>query len=384
MYDRIIAVVLSVCLVGCANLFPAKDIRQPVSLVPIKNTYPIITKWTVFSVKAVDRRLSSSFSPAYHDGFVYAAWPNGRIEAIDRLTGQIRQKWIVPKVRLTCTPAIFQRVLFLGTDKAELIAWHADNKQILWKNNLSSLLLEPPLIVDDTVITKTNDGHISGFDRKTGALKWRNQHAVPSFMIRSNQSLTAFDHSAFLLGMPVGYIYAIDPQTGYKLWQESITVPKGRTEFEGAVDVIYPPLLKGDLLYTTAYEASIVCFDLRTNKRQWSKNIATHQPIVILGSSIVMSTTHSEVVALDRYSGQELWRTKTLLHRAISGPVALGSMVMVMDRFGIAHVMDPDTGLLVGRKNIGIGALLSAPQSFDEGVLLQNRYGKLVYIVLGK
>lgn len=381
---RIIAVILTVCLAGCANLFPVEDTRQPVSLVSINNTHPITIKWTAFSIKAVDQQLSSSFFPIYSDGFVYAAWSNGRIEAIDSLTGQIHKKWVVPKVVLTCTPAVFQSVLFFGTEKAELIAWHADTEQILWKNSLSSLLLEPPLIVNDTVITKTNDGHISGFDRKTGALKWHNQHAVPHFMIRSNQSLSALDRSAFLLGMPVGYIYAINPQTGYKLWQESITVPKGRTEFEGAVDVIHPPLLKGDLLYTTAYEASVVCFDLRTNKRQWSKNILTHQPIAILGSSIMISTTNSEVVALDRYSGQELWRSKALLHRAISGPVAIGSMVMVIDRFGIAHVMDPDTGLLVGRKDIGIGTLLSAPQSFGEGVLLQNRYGKLAYIILGK
>jgi len=382
-FYRIIGVVLTLFISGCTS-FLAPNLHKPTPLTPIKETQKLIVQWTFFASKSIDKRLSSSFFPVYHEGSFYTAWPNGRIEVIDALTGHLSAKWFVKTAELTAAPAIDKAILFLGTTDAQIIAWNSNQKKEIWRSSLSSLILEPPLIVDDIVIVKTADGHISGFDVKDGTLKYHNNYVTPNFMIRSQQSLFLLDKSIFLLGMPSGYLHIINAKTGYKLLGIPAGTAKGSTEFERAVDIINPPIVAQNLLYMATYLSKVICFDLKKSQRQWSADISTHQPIALRESQIIVSTEDSIVIALDSQTGKEIWRLNDLRYRNISAPVILDDMIFVFDYAGTAHLIDPNSGQLVGRRNMGMGSLLSPPQSFGQGILLQNHYGQLAYIALKK
>lgn len=383
--SQVIGITLVIFLSGCASFFsPNPHQSTPLISIKDKETQKLVIKWTLFASKSIDKRLSSSFPPIYHEGLFYTAWPNGRIEIINAITGRFSEKLIVKKTEFTTAPAIDKDILFFGTTDTQIIAWNKNQKKEIWRNSLSSLLLEPPLIVGDIVIAKTSDGHISGFNAKDGTLKYHNNYVAPNFMIRNQKSLSLLDKSIFLLGMPSGYLYIVDAKTGYKLLQIPVGAPRGSTEFERAVDIINPPIVAQNLLYTTAYLSKVICFDLNTTTRQWSADISTYQPIALSESRIIVSTEDSILVALDSKTGKEIWRLNDLRYRHISAPAILDGVILVVDQAGIAHLIDPNSGQLVGRRDIGMGALLSPPESFGQGVLLQNYYGQLAYIALKK
>ena len=324
-FYQVIGIALTLFLSGCVS-FVSPNLHKPTLLTPIKETKKMAIKWIFFASKSIDKRLSSSFFPVYHEGFFYTAWPNGRIEVIDALSGRLSAKWFV-KTELTAAPAVDKAILFLGTTDAQIIAWDSNQKKEIWRSNLSNLLLEPPLIVDDIVIVKTADGHSSGFDAKDGTLKYHNNYVTPNFMIRSQQSLFLLDKSIFLLGMPSGYLHIIDAKTGYKLLKITAGISKGSTEFERAIDIINQPIVDQNLLYTAAYLSKVICFDLKKSERRWSVDISTHQPIALTESKIIVSTKDSIVVALNSQTGKEMWRLNDLRYRDISAPVILDNMI---------------------------------------------------------
>jgi len=84
-----------------------------------------------------------------------------------------------------------------------------------------------------------------------------------------------------------------------------------------------------------------------------------------------------DVVRLDRRTGAEEWRQKSLAHRGVSAPAVVGDTVVVGDYEGVIHWLDPSDGHFLARAKTG-GRISSAPQALsDDRVLVFDDGGGL-------
>ena len=61
------------------------------------------------------------------------------------------------------------------------------------------------------------------------------------------------------------------------------------------------------------------------------------------------STADGKIEAYDLSSGQKLWTNDQLLHRNLSNPVMFDNNLVVGDLDGYLHILDTNTGNLIGR-----------------------------------
>lgn len=118
-------------------------------------------------------------------------------------------------------------------------------------------------------------------------------------------------------------------------------------------------------------------------RREWSVNIGNGQgknytelTPAIDGSSIFAASEDGDVVAIERDSGDVLWRTR--LRTNVTGGVGAGEgLVMLGTENADVIVLDQSTGEELWRKPVS-SEVLSAPQSNGDVVVAQTVDGKLV------
>jgi outer membrane protein assembly factor BamB len=86
------------------------------------------------------------------------------------------------------------------------------------------------------------------------------------------------------------------------------------------------------------------------------------------------------VHALDRASGNSLWKQDKLFLRNLSAPIGLGSTVAVADVQGYVHLLARDSGAFVGRMATDGSPISTNPLNLDGGFLVQTRNGGIFSI----
>ena len=120
---------------------------------------------------------------------------------------------------------------------------------------------------------------------------------------------------------PVTMIYCLDEKTGDLLWKRS----NGPAWDEQRK---YPstrgtPTIDGNFVYDLSAHGEVACFEAKTGKKIWNRNIAqeyeTRIPIWGLSESVVIDGDHlicspggqkASVVALDKKTGKTVWEAK--------------------------------------------------------------------------
>jgi outer membrane protein assembly factor BamB len=91
--------------------------------------------------------------------------------------------------------------------------------------------------------------------------------------------------------------------------------------------------------------------------------------------TIFVSDDKGGVHALDRRSGNSLWKQDKLFLRNLSAPLGLGEQVAVADIQGFVHLLSRDSGAFVGRMATDGSPVSTNLISFERGFLVQTRNG---------
>jgi outer membrane protein assembly factor BamB len=94
-------------------------------------------------------------------------------------------------------------------------------------------------------------------------------------------------------------------------------------------------------------------------------------------NTIYVATERSDIVALSRSSGRELWRRKDMRNRDISSPAVIGSSVVVGDFEGYLQWYDLSTGDLQARVKAGSDRITSQPLVVNDLLFVMNDGGNL-------
>lgn len=318
------------------------------------------------------------FVPAVVDDSIFAAARDGTVVRLDASNG--RERWRVSMdAPLTAGVGANANQVAVGTAGGEVIVLDAASGKTLWRTRVSSELLGPPLVLEDVVIARTSDTRVFALDAADGKRRWLYQRAAPALVVRT--SVGAINAGNLIYsGFPGGKLVALNRTNGGVRWEGTVASPKGATEVERVSDVVGFPWLLDREICAVAYQGRAACFDANTGAPLWTKEISSGSGLTGDRRVVVVSEAQGAVLALERSTGNNLWRQTKLGGRTLSAPLTLDGLVAFGDNGGLIHFLRREDGEYAGRVITDGSPIVAPPLRIASGFLVQTRAGSLYAI----
>ena len=113
---------------------------------------------------------------------------------------------------------------------------------------------------------------------------------------------------------------------------------------------------------------SIAAKTIRTEKPSETPT-STCWSTAVTPAAVLLTDKKGNIWALDRSTGNSLWKQNLLENRQLTTPVVMGDYGVVGDFEGYLHWFRLDTGDIVGRQKVEGAAIRGTPQLSPEGTL---------------
>ena len=337
---------LSAALMGCSSNKvkevkvkpnPLPKLAQATSLVPVFSQ----------SVSATSAEDPLRLRLDTDNGTIFIVNPKGGVAAYKGKQRLWETK--VSKHELSSGVEAADGLVIVGNKKGQLFALDQATGAQTWTAQLSGAIISPALIQTGRVIVVANDGTVFAFDEATGQQAWTYKLANAQFSLRGQAAPISIDPRTIAVATSNGYIYAIDSLTGVPRMQQRVAVSEGRSDIQRLIDIDGDPVLAGQLLVTTSYQGQVTATDLASRRVVWSEDASSLTRPEVFDNKVFVAETTGKLTAYDLATGQQLWQNEQLLNRDLSNPVVLGQNLVVGDLDGVIHLIDPNTGTIVGR-----------------------------------
>lgn len=254
-------------------------------------------------------------SPTVVNGIVYVGSDDGKLFAINSVTGQ--QEWtFVTRGQINSRPTVVNGVVYVGSADSNLYAIDAMTGREKWAFPTGSGVSASPMVVDGTVYISSGSGKLFAIDTTTGQQKWVFMAGGPFWgsLIVANGVVYAgsTDHS----------LYAIDAATGQKKWAFTI-----------GNSIAVSPAIANGVVYVGSLDSRLYAIDATTGQQKWvfvTDDAIWSAPTVANGVVYVGSNDHN-LYAINAANGQQRWAFPTgdavwSAPTVVNGVVYVGSM----------------------------------------------------------
>jgi outer membrane protein assembly factor BamB len=371
------SITLLLCL-GLLTSCSSKDIdpaELPAELVKFKPTLKIDRAWRK-SVGDGTELLRLALRPATDGQNIYAAAHDGKVLAVRAGTG--KRVWKTKTgLQLSAGPSADGKLVVAGSSNGEVVALDSATGELLWTVQVTSEVLSAPALAAGKVLVQTVNGKITALDATDGATLWSVQQSMPRLSVRGT-SAPVVARNLVISGFDNGRVTAFDLEDGGEVWDVLMDPPAGRSELERLIDINARIIVAGNDIYAVGYQGRVGGIALESGQLLWSQELSSGSDMGIDVGSLYIADQRSELVAVSRGSGRELWRSKDLRNRDISGPAVLGASVVVGDFEGYLHWFDLETGALQARAKTGSDRVASQPLVLDDYLYVMTDAGSLV------
>ncbi|MEM0911424.1 MAG: outer membrane protein assembly factor BamB [Pseudomonadota bacterium] len=388
-------------LSGCttiSNWFADDEEVEIRTLLPLQNQFEPQVLWDKSIGDGTDE-FFSSLRPAFDYGKVFAADRAGRIYALDPDDGdRIWRQDISERSkerRLTNLYGLFAgripakvsggltvgyRSVFFGTENGEVVALNESDGSVKWRTRVTGEVLAPPAIDEGIVIVNTVAGLLIAIDAESGEIKWQNENDVPPLSLRGISAPAAANGGA-IVGTASGRLIVNLIDSGLTAWEQQIAKPTGATELDRIVDIDSTPLVFLGNIYAISYGGALASVEIRTGQVVWNREYASYRDLSLEGNRLFISDINSNLYAVDRRNGVELWSNSALRRRELTSAVPIRGYVAVGDKWGFLHFFNQSDGQYVARVRIGGDdedeGIFSSPIAFEDKLLVQRKDGDL-------
>ena len=369
----LIAITLSLVLLSGCSVFGENNDIEPAKLEKIDAQVELTPVWSAKSASS-NKSYWMPLQLAVNDQSVFTADHSGMVVALDIKNGQ--KQWAVDtELPISGGIAYGADTLVFGTIEGQVCALNAKNGALLWSATVSSEVLSSPAINNKIVVAQSIDNRLYAFDTDTGEELWQHDAGAPILSVRGNSS-SAILNNMVIAAFDNGKLIAFNSENGSLIWETRLALPKGRTELERMIDIDGRPIIIGDIIYSVSFQGRLGALTRGTGRNLWFQDSSSHySPAYSEGKLFVTEAKNHSVRAFKAGNGQELWNNDQLKYRGIIGPVAFGNNIAVADAEGYLHLLDPDTGDIIGRLKVG-GSGVSAPLLVaDKTLLVQANNG---------
>jgi len=378
----VVTLLLAALLSGCSTLSKwsssilggTDNAEPPAELTEIEDPLRLKTLWNRDVGVGVDKQFVN-LVPIVEDGRLFIADREGRVVALDALTGE--ELWEVEtEAPVSSGPGVGSGVLLLGTSDAEVIALSADDGSQLWTSQVSSEVLAVPQVDIDKVIVQSADGNIVGLTLDGGEQLWIHDRSVPVLTLRGT-STPAVEQGLVVAGFANGKLVGLSAEKGFPVWEVSVAVPQGRSEIDRLVDIDGDPVIVGGVVYVATYQGNIAVIEASTGNQGWQRDMSSHVGLGVDFSQVYVTDDQSHVWALSRSSGASEWKLDKLANRELTAPEPFDDYVAVGDFEGYVHLLSRYDGRIAGRVRVDKKGIQEPPLAKDGVLYVYGNSGEL-------
>jgi len=374
-------------LTGCSLFSSEEDIVAMSELPVFEATYTPQIAWQNTVGEGVDK-FYSQLQPAADDNAVYVASRAGLVSAFDAKTGKLlwsndcsdlEDNALNRSARFSGGVHLGVDSLYIGTENAQVIAIDKDSGELRWLANVSGEVVASPVYANGMVVVHTTRGDLIALDSNTGEQVWNLNNKQPKLTLRGSAT-PSVSQGGIVYGRADGFVAAALLSNGQPLWQLPVARPYGATELDRIVDADMQPIIHNGVIYTLAYNGSLVAIDLLKGKQLWQQKYSGYSNIALAGSTLYLTDARGYLFAVNRDTGEKLWSNKQLGYRNVTGISVANQYIVVGDGEGYLHWIDRDSGQFVAQQELDSDGIYMQPFAADQYLYLQTRSGKLVAI----
>tara|TARA_Y100001933_G_scaffold236481_2_gene258480 strand:+ start:1309 stop:2559 length:1251 start_codon:yes stop_codon:yes gene_type:complete len=277
---------------------------------------------------------------------------------------------------LTGAVGVGHGYVLVGNSYGEVIALSASDGEEVWRTEIGSEVLAPPVAGEDLVFVRTIDGRLLALERSDGSIRWSFDNQVPVLTLRGTGTPVYADGVVFA-GFANGMVAAVRAENGEPIWQHRVMLPEGRSELDRMVDVDSTPVLVGGVLYVAAYQGRMKALRASDGSLLWERDIPSHVDLAEGYSQIYVVDDDDVVHAIDRRTAEEVWSQRGLFRRDLSGPIAFSNYLVLGDADGWLHVLAQSDGRFLGRIKADGKGIRSRPLVSGDLFYVLGNSGKL-------
>jgi outer membrane protein assembly factor BamB len=199
-------------------------------------------------------------------GISYNVLADGRIHALDALTGQ--QKWLFKTSGSLSSPAIQNKTLYVGSSAGYLYAIDGETGLEKWKFKAGKGVGAPALM-SGVVYFDDFDGNLFAVDADSGQVKWK------ATKIPKTLSMLALANGVVYYSGAQHSVFAVDGASGQLKWMYQTPM------------LCKPPIIAGGTAYFASHDGFLYAVDAATGEERWkleSKNTVPSSPIIANGT----------------------------------------------------------------------------------------------------
>ncbi len=361
------ALLLAALLVGCANEPP------PVPPASLKATSAEISPLRVWRSN-VGEAGRGRFEPMVTGDQVIAANRRGKITSFSADNGM--RRWTSElDVRLTSGISGDDGQIYVGDIDGVLHALDDQTGEPLWTAPGSSEILVPASASFGALIVRSTDGRVVSLDPETGEVLWTVSNTPPALTLNGYSRPLVLE-SGVLLGLDDGRLLALDVNNGKPFWESVISVPSGRSEIERLVDIDADIVVDDDGIYLANYQGKAARLEPAQGQIVWSVPMSAGSGIAVRNQDLVVIDDQDGIHKLDKGTGQIIWSNEEMPGRRLSPPAfTKAGDIVVGDTEGYIHVIDIDTGAIIGRARLSDEAIIARPVSTEDAMFVQTTDG---------
>jgi outer membrane protein assembly factor BamB len=366
-------ILLGVMFLAACSWFEDEDIKPA----PLVRYTPVVNFQTVWSNRNYDGAVSQylKLTPAFANGKAFTVCYKGFVKAIAVNNGHTL--WNINlHTPLTSGVAADESLIYLGTGKGQILALRQIDGAEVWRADLPSEVLAAPAVAAGKVFIKSEDGQITAFDAKSGRYLWKFQQAEPSLVLRGS-SVPKIVGNTLFSGFADGQLVALNINTGALLWQYTIAEPTGVSAIDRMTDIDSDPVIVDGTIYITSYRGHVAALTL-SGKELWQRAVSSYAGLAVDSKNVYVATAQGWVWALNRETGNIVWRQEALLDRNLTAPLVYRNTIIVGDKEGYLHCMAINDGHFIGRTKVDNSGLIVSPLATSDGIFVMTRAGRLV------
>lgn len=363
--------ILTIALMGCSSNKVKVEKIKPNPLPKIEQTRSLAPVFTQ-SVSAGEDGDVLRAGVTTANGVIFTVDPKGEVAAYQGKQRVWEKR--ISKQGLSSGISAGNGLVVVGNKKGALFAIDQSTGDVKWQAQLTGAILAPSLLQTDRVITVANDGTVFAHDVATGKQVWTYNLPSEQLSLRHQAAPISLDSRTVLIAASNAYVYAIDSITGIPRMQRRVAISDGRSDIQRLIN-LGEPTIAGQFLVTTSYQGQLTVMDLAAQQVIWSNPISSIQRPEVYANQVIVTEQDGKVAAFEITTGQKVWENDQLLNRQLSNPVMLGQDLVVGDLDGVLHVLNPQSGQIVGRSKTS--GEVSSLRVIDNQLFVSTRKGAL-------
>ncbi len=360
---------LIACLVGTLVLGACASEPPPVPPAELKPTTADVQPLRLWSADTGEAG-RGRFEPLVAGDRIVLANGRGRVTSLKR-DGGMREWRTELDVRLNSGVGGDESRVYVNDVNGVVHALDAATGERLWERAATSEILRPASAGFGVVVVRSTDGRVVALDPEDGSERWSVSNTPPALTLHGYSQPRLLD-GGVLVGLDDGRLLALNMGNGKLIWEAVISVPSGRSEVERLVDIDADIVLDNEGIYLANYQGKVARVEPGRGQIVWSIPMSAGAGIALLDDSLIVIDEKDAVHRLDKQSGQILWSNDTMPGRRLSPPAFTpAGDVVVGDVEGYLHVLDLNSGTLIGRTRLTDEPIMARPIATDDAVIVQ-------------